>query len=159
MRLWAWNIHATSPWKPCIEVEGLVFLSLSLIPHYFTLKNWHYLKKKKKKVGQEGTGHENLSFLLQAIASSRCGKRNSCKSLWPVSCPCPVHQEEAAQWYSLLLTCSFNILYVFRLKSIFNLLWSDVCCKKLQSYALVLFSPFSLKFSWKFQLFANCCAR
>lgn len=135
MRLGAWNIHATSPSKPRIEVEGLVFFPLPSSPIILQWKNWHYLKKKKK-LGQEDTGHVNFSVLQRGITSSRFGKRNSWKSLWPVSCPCPVHQEEAAQWYLLPFICSFNLLYVFRLKYIFNLSWNDLLQQNYNSACL-----------------------
>lgn len=155
MRLWAWNIHATSPWKPCIEVEELVFFPFPSSP---IILHWKIGIISKKKLGQEDTGHASFSVLQRGIASSRCGKRNSWKSLWPLSCPCPVCQEEAAPWY-LPFTCSFNLLYVCRLKSIFSLSWNDLL-QKITVLRACDIQPFQSEILMKIlTLFANCCAR
>lgn len=80
-------------------------------------------------MGQEDTGHENLSVLLRGIASSSCGKRNSWKSLWPLSWPCPCIRRRQLNGPGCPSPAHL-IFSMFSHRNLFLICLEVICCKK-----------------------------
>lgn len=131
------------------------FLSLSLIPQYFTLKNGHYLNSNNKKWVRK---MQNVClFLLCSRSLLLAGTGRETHETFFDQSHAPVLYIRKKQLNgtccTLLFVCLFNLLYIFRLKSIFNFSCNalvQLTAKRFQFCMFMMFNDFSLKFSWKF---------